>query len=309
MASGKIRNFDLLSSYSYFVPGPLKLLSLALFFIAGAALASVVSVVMLPFAASCSEMTMLVSYVVMFIPPMIYASVESRKNLFSDGGRQVDSAHFGRAGLLPTGIAVMAATLALSFIMDGVSSAVLPKMPDYLEELFRQMTGGNILLNFLMVSILAPFFEEWLCRGMILRGLLYFKRPGGRAGDQGAEDARCGIRPVWAIIVSALFFALIHLNPWQALPAFSLGCLFGYVYYRTGSLKLTMLMHLTNNTMALVIGNIDSLDGADNWLDVLPLWQYLSIAVICAAVLFLVIRMLKRIPMQSPQGNCDEFLI
>lgn len=305
MASGKIRNFDLLSSYSYFVPGPLKLISLALFFMVGAALANVIYAVMLPFGAACSEMTMLVSYVVMFIPPMLYASLESRKGIFSDEGRLVDSAHFGGAGLLLTGLAVMAATISLSFIMDGISAALLPQMPDYLEELFRKMTGGNLLLNFLMVSILAPFFEEWLCRGMILRGLLYFRRsrPLGGGTDGGGG---CGIRPVWAITISALFFALIHLNPWQALPAFSLGCLFGYVYYRTGSLKLTMLMHLTNNTMALIIGNIDSLDGADNWTDVLAPGPYLAASAICAAVLLLVIRMLRRIPLQSPQGNCDK---
>lgn len=308
MASGKIRNFDLLSSYSHFVPGPLKLISLALFFIVGSALANVIYAIMLPFGTSYSEMTMLVSYVVMFIPPMIYASFESRKSIFSGEGRQVDSSHFGGAGLLLTALAVMAATVSLSFIMDGVSAALLPQMPEYLEELFRKMTGGNLMLNFLMVSILAPFFEEWLCRGMILRGLLYFKRPAARIGDT-TGNSRYGIRPVWAITISALFFALIHLNPWQALPAFSLGCLFGYVYYRTGSLKLTMLMHLVNNTLALVIGNIDSLEDANNWLDILPLWQYLTIAAICAAVLILVIRMLKGIPLQTPQGNCDENVI
>lgn len=71
-----------------------------------------------------------------------------------------------------------------------------------------------------------------------------------------------GIKPVWAIFWSAVFFAFIHLNPWQAVPAFILGCLFGYVYYKTGSLKLTMLMHFTNNTFSLIFSNIDKFKDA-----------------------------------------------
>ncbi len=75
-------------------------------------------------------------------------------------------------------------------------------------------------------------------------------------------------------MISAVFFAVIHLNPWQAIPAFLLGCLFGYVYYRTGSLKLTMLMHFANNTFALAVAHIDAFEEAESWLDVLPGARY-----------------------------------
>ncbi|WP_409994892.1 CPBP family intramembrane glutamic endopeptidase [Chitinophaga pinensis] len=36
--------------------------------------------------------------------------------------------------------------------------------------------------------------------------------------------------PRKAIVISALFFGLIHLNPWQALPAFCIGLLLGWVF-------------------------------------------------------------------------------
>ena len=113
------------------------------------------------------------------------------------------------------------------------------------------------------------------------------------------------MKPVWAIVISAAFFALIHMNPWQAVPAFGLGCLFGYVYYRTGSLKLTMLMHFTNNTIALIAGNIDSLKDADTWLDIMPVWAYCVIAVVLLAYLYIFIKRINEIPLNSPQGNCD----
>ena len=139
-----------------------------------------------------------------------------------------------------------------------------------------------------MVSIFAPFFEEWLCRGMVLRGLLGNK-----------------VKPAWAIVFSAIFFAVIHLNPWQAVPAFLLGCLFGYVYYKTGSLKLTMLMHFANNTFSLVISNIDAFEDMDSFLDLFPSARYWVIFFACILLLVLVIRSLGRIPQERPEGNLD----
>ena len=113
------------------------------------------------------------------------------------------------------------------------------------------------------------------------------------------------MKPVWAIVISALFFAFIHLNPWQAVPAFLLGCLFGYVYYKTGSLKLTMLMHFTNNTFALVISNISAFEEAESWMDVLPGTAYWIVFFALILLLVLVIRAFTRIPEEYPEGNLD----
>ena len=82
---------------------------------------------------------------------------------------------------------------------------ILPEPPQWFKAAMDAMTSADsLLLNLISVSIFAPIFEEWLCRGMVLRGLLANK-----------------MKPVWAIVISALFFAFIHLNPWQALPAFT----------------------------------------------------------------------------------------
>ena len=91
--------------------------------------------------------------------------------------------------------------------------------------------------------------------------------------------------PMAAITVSALFFALIHGNLWQAIPAFTLGLLFGYVYYKTGSLKLTMLMHCVNNTFAALMTRIPSLAEAETFMDVMSPWAYACIFVACVAII------------------------
>lgn len=81
-------------------------------------------------------------------------------------------------------------------------------VPDFIKEFYDNMKL-NPWSSFLTVVIFAPLFEELLCRGVILRGLLHH------------------ITPAKAIFWSALMFAVMHLNPWQALPAFMVGLLMG----------------------------------------------------------------------------------
>ena len=144
----------------------------------------------------------------------------SRRNELFDTGYALDSNNFGKAGGWLMAIMVSVATLAVGFLMDPVNAA-LPKMPESLEKILENMVSdGPLWVSLLSVSVMAPFFEEWLCRGMILRGLLR------------------KMHPVWAMVISSFCFALIHLNPWQGIPAFVLGMLFAYVYYKTGSLHV-----------------------------------------------------------------------
>lgn len=292
----RIRNYNLLSGYAFYVPGPWDIFALTALFLVGALIGNVIGLLfMLALPESGSEYMMLISYPVMFIPPMMYAMYKSRGNALFDTGYEMDSRHFGKFGAAVISILVMLSTLALAFDMDMVN-ALMPPMPEWMENMLKGMTQGKFWVNFLCVSVFAPFFEEWLCRGMILRGLLNYSRSEGRRG----------IRPAAAIAISALFFAAIHLNPWQAVPAFALGCLFGYVYYRTGSLNLTMLMHFTNNTFALIISNIDSIKDAENFMEVMPGWAYNSIAAVCLVFLVFAVREFSKIELTSPQGNCDE---
>jgi len=175
----------------------------------------------------------------------------------------------------------------------------MPEMPQRLSEVMNQLVSGNVWLNFLCVSIMAPIFEEWLCRGTILKGLLNYERT--------AKDGRKvrGIAPWAAIVISAAFFALIHMNIWQALPAFLIGIAMGYVYYRTGSLKLTMLMHFTNNTLALILGQIDATSQADTIYEMIPHGLYWAGFAVAACLLVLSFMAVRKVTLKSPQGNCD----
>lgn len=296
--SNKKRNFDLYSGFSYWTPGPAGVAAMLLWLVVGSLLGSLAAGLLAAIygTAETASYSMLVSYPIMFVPPAMYASYKSRRNAMFEPGYSLDSNHFGSLEPWLCALLAVLMTFSAAYMCDAVNS-VMPEMPQQLKSLLEGMTSeGSFWINLVCVSVFAPICEEWLCRGMILRGLLNWRR----------KDGRRGMKPLWAILLSALIFGLIHLNPWQALPAAALGCLFGYIYWRTGSLKLTMLMHCFNNTLALAVSRIDALADAEYWTDILGARMYWVIFAALLLLLVLSVRAFQRIPLASPQGGCDE---
>lgn len=284
------RSYDLFSNYCHYVPGIGGMFMMLLLFLVGSILGSILTVVLSLISPDFANIYgMMISYPVMFIPPMLYASSQSRRNEAFENGYALDSSNFGQNRWWVMVVAVMFSTTSLAFICEPLMK-VLPQTPEWFEQIMNSILKNSPLwVTLISVSVFAPLFEEWLCRGIVLRGLL------------------TKMNPAWAIVVSAAFFAVLHMNPWQALPAFILGVLFGYVYYKTGSLKLTMLMHFTNNTMSAIFSKIPQFEEAETFMDVMSPWAYgivftLSILILAASLIIF-----RNIPLKgSAAGNCDE---
>jgi membrane protease YdiL (CAAX protease family) len=151
--------------------------------------------------------------------------------------------HVADLRLLPlVVIATIGATVGLAVPL----TSLIP-VPDFLRNFFIEMSTRTGPFSFIAIVIVAPVMEEILFRGIILDGFL--KR----------------YTPAKSIIVSSLLFGAVHLNPWQFVTGVILGSLAGWVYYRTGSLTLTILIHLSNNlfaflTMMLTTNYADMID-------------------------------------------------
>lgn len=282
-------NYKFFGKYSWYMPGVGGMLALLAWLLLGAAIGAVLTIIMGAVCGpdSITKYGTLLSYPIMFVPPMLWAAVKSSTAAMNTSGYKLDSNNFSPLHGAVCAVLAAAGTIVMGFWADALA-ALLPPMPEPLAEAMASLTNGNIWISLLCVSVLAPFCEEWLCRGMILRGLLARK-----------------MNPALAIIISAFFFAFIHLNPWQAIPAFLLGCLFGYVYYKTGSLKLTMFMHFVNNTLAVFVGRIEGWEEMNSWKDVIPTQPYYIL--LAASVLFtiLVVLAFRKIRLKSPVGNMD----
>ncbi|MDR0940095.1 MAG: CPBP family intramembrane metalloprotease [Mediterranea sp.] len=113
-------------------------------------------------------------------------------------------------------------------------SARLPWIPDIMKQTFDILQSG--WTGILAIVLIGPVMEELLFRGAITRLLLHRFR-----------------RPAAGILISALIFGVCHFNPAQMLPAFLLGILLGWVYYRTRKLSVCILMHVFNNSLSVFL--------------------------------------------------------
>ncbi|MCF6357598.1 MAG: CPBP family intramembrane metalloprotease [Draconibacterium sp.] len=108
--------------------------------------------------------------------------------------------------------------------------------PAWFWEMFSKIFDGDFGWwgAFLKVAVIAPIVEELIFRGLILQG---FRR---------------NYNGFIAVLMSALLFALFHLNPWQFPATFILGLLLGWLVLRTNSILLAILGHSINNALVLL---------------------------------------------------------
>ncbi len=295
------KSYDILGSFSWYVPGFAGIFSILGWFLVGMLVSMVIAV---PMTLSGMQMcyVMLVIYPLQFMPVFIYSRIRSSRNATFERGYRLDSNHFGKKGGAALAVLAGVGMLAASLMLEVVNN-FLPEMSEQLKTTMEMMTGGPLVPSLVCVGVFAPLFEEWMCRGLVLRGLLNH----GKGRDGSSRNGK-GVSPALAIVISALFFAAIHGNLWQGVSAFLIGCLFGYVYYRTGSLKLTMLMHCVNNTFSVLLSHFggEAVKEAKTIIDILPLWEYEVLFAVSAAVLWYFVRVLSRIDVENPNGNnCD----
>jgi membrane protease YdiL (CAAX protease family) len=89
------------------------------------------------------------------------------------------------------------------------------------------------VFGIISITIMAPLVEELLFRGAIQGYML-----------------RKGMKPLHAILIASAIFGIIHMNPIQIPFAFAIGMIFGWLYYRTGSVVPGIIGHFINNSIA-----------------------------------------------------------
>ncbi len=110
-------------------------------------------------------------------------------------------------------------------------------MPDFINQAFEELAIKPIVM-ILSVAVIAPIYEEIVFRGILLKGMAN------------------KMNPTLALIVSALFFALMHMNIPQGINAFLLGLIIGSIYLNTGSIYLSIFAHFINNSVGISISAV-----------------------------------------------------
>jgi membrane protease YdiL (CAAX protease family) len=118
--------------------------------------------------------------------------------------------------------------------LDNILNYILP-MPEMFKDIFETLMAEQMFIVAIIVMAIIPAFtEELFFRGFILDGFNrnYTKQK--------------------AILLSALLFGIIHLNPWQFLSGFIIGLFSAWICINTNSIWLSIYIHLFNNTLYTV---------------------------------------------------------
>lgn len=119
----------------------------------------------------------------------------------------------------------------LGILALGIVEEMLD-LPDLMENQWTDLS--NSLIGALAIGLIGPIIEEFIFREAVLGYML-----------------RGGVNKWVAIVSSGLAFGLIHMNPAQIPFAASIGIILGIIYYKTGNIVITCILHILNNSMAV----------------------------------------------------------
>lgn len=122
----------------------------------------------------------------------------------------------------------------LAFLIGTFACNILEEnlnLPNLIQDQLVDMSHD--ILGILAVAVIGPVAEEVIFRGAICGGML-----------------RAGCKPWTAILVSAVIFGLVHMNPAQIPFAAALGVMFAIIYYKTNSIIPSAILHIINNSFA-----------------------------------------------------------
>ena len=140
----------------------------------------------------------------------------------------------------------------IGLIITALLSGVIQS--DIANPVQQLISNSDIWFNILIISIMAPVFEELFFRKFLIdRSMKYGTRV--------------------SILLSATVFAFFHGNLNQFFYAFLIGGFFAYVYTKTGKIQYTILLHSFINIMGSVVSLLVSnavinLENSINSLDI-----------------------------------------
>lgn len=162
--------------------------------------------------------------VIYFLTLLFAVFMAKKKNISIQFARPKPATCF--AGMLMSVLGIPIA-LVLSAIASFLSTPSVSTSAD-------DITKYPIWLSVIVLAVIPAFVEEYVFRGLIL-------------GAYEKVDMRT------AVLISSIFFALLHMSLAQAAYGFFYGCLFALVRLATGNMIYPVLMHFTFNVASVAV--------------------------------------------------------
>jgi len=173
---------------------------------------------------------------IILVPPLYYLTVK-KKPIFQSLRINLVSIHTIKYSIIfSLGILIIFDTL------DRIIHQIIPT-PEYIIDLGQIMQPDSPLgyvFLFLAVVIVAPIGEEIVFRGFLQKFL----------EDYWEDITR-------AVLVTSLFFAMIHFNPFWTIQIYLLGVVLGFLAWKTKSVVPSIILHSINNGAAYILSIFD----------------------------------------------------
>ena len=190
------------------------------------------SVVLIPVAAEiASSLTYDAAYLIAFMLPLLFFRI-----MRTDGKRPAPMRMEIKLGwdsfaFIFGGIACL---FAFAYLNNMIVNLIdMPDAGSVITEAGERITDRYLILQFITIALVPAFCEEFLFRGVILSNLM----PYGKG---------------LAILISSVFFGLMHGNLYQFLYTTAAGVVLGLIYVLTDSIWCSILMHALNNSISVL---------------------------------------------------------
>ena len=196
----------------------------------------------------------------------------------------------------------MVITWGLSLLMSMVTNIILQILKSLLHLNFTDISFdfgdgiGGFIVSFVSLSIFAPIFEEIIFRSAVYRHTEIMGQS-------------------FAVVFSAIVFALMHGNLEQLPYTFVMGLGFAYLFAKTRSLLIPMLLHFLTNTTTVIFTSIIGTTDTDelstllsnrDFAAVIPtvLYSLVIYGIIIAAIVLGIIELVRTIRRRERLMGC-----
>jgi len=128
-------------------------------------------------------------------------------------------------------------------LADGISffnllREVIDKIDKMVQSTYGDLLKSNSIFEasfiVFVVAVIPALCEETFFRGFVQKSFEY------------------RFKPIWSILLTALFFGIYHFNPYGLLALIALGVYFGFAAYLSNSIFIPMILHFLNNFLAVI---------------------------------------------------------
>ena len=196
----------------------------------------------------------------------------------------------------------MVITWGLSLLMSIITNIILQLLKSLLHLNFSDISFdfgdgvGGFIVSFVSLCIFAPIFEEIIFRSAVYRHTEIMGQS-------------------FAVVFSAIVFALMHGNLEQLPYTFVMGLGFAYLFAKTRSLLIPMLLHFLTNTTTVIFTSIIGTTDTDelstllsnrDFAAVIPtvLYSLVIYGIIIAAIVLGIIELVRTIRRRERLMGC-----